>query len=138
MLFLDLVGQSLSTARIIYRQSIVHSIVLCLKRSWNLLFSVKTEKWWFGVVLHHDHVHPHMAAATVKMEWKIKCKFLFCPTYSSDLATSYYHIFRPLEKCVSWTLICKQWRRQGHVVYVAFHMTENILHKWHQEAFRPE
>jgi hypothetical protein len=44
--FGDLMGPSSSTAKMVHRWSVVHSIVLCLKRRWNLLFAVNTVEHW--------------------------------------------------------------------------------------------
>jgi len=45
MLFWDLVGPSLSSVRIRAGQSVVHSIVVSSKRSWNLLLVVNIEEY---------------------------------------------------------------------------------------------
>jgi len=44
--FGTLMGPSSSTIRTLDIQSVVHSILLCLKRSWNPLFAVNAEECW--------------------------------------------------------------------------------------------
>jgi len=67
-----LMGPFLSTTRIAGRQSIVPSIVLCLKRS----------------CLHHDNAWPHTATMTIKITWKLKFELLPHPVYNPHLTSS--------------------------------------------------
>jgi len=97
--FRTLMGLSLSITGIVDRWSVVHLNVVCLKRSWNLLFTVNAEEC---IVLHHDKAEPHMTEVIVEMIWKLKFKLPAHPTYSLNLSLSDYHIFRPLKDVLQW------------------------------------
>jgi len=87
-------GPSSSTTWTVDSQSVVHSIVLCLKKRWNPLFTINTGKLTNGVIFHYDDAQPHTAAVTVETIWKPKFKLLLHSAYSPDLIPFYYHIFR--------------------------------------------
>jgi hypothetical protein len=105
-----LLGPSLRTTRIMDRQSIVHSIMLCLKRIHIEHRGILTS----GVILY-DTTQPHMATTSVNMIKKLKFLLLPHPACSPELAPSDYHIFR---RHYIWLLICKWWRDQVCSAYM--------------------
>jgi len=64
------------------------------------------------LVWYHDNAQPHMATVTIEIIQNLITIFLD-------------H---------SWLLICRQWRGEECGAYVALRTTENMLHRWHQEA----
>jgi len=46
LMFCSLMGPSSSTTRIVDRRSVVHGIVLCLKKSWHPPFTIDAEECW--------------------------------------------------------------------------------------------
>jgi histone-lysine N-methyltransferase SETMAR len=52
------------------------------------------------VLLHHDNVRPHAAAATIEITQKLNFELLPHPPYSPDLAPNGYHLFGSLKKAL--------------------------------------
>jgi len=106
------------------RQSIVHGIVLCLKRNWNLLFAMQKNA--------DKSSQPHMAAVTIKTIWKLKFILLPHPAYGPSHALHDYHIFRLLTDVLHGHQFENEEEVQGHGAYKALSVTKNMLCRWHQ------
>jgi hypothetical protein len=114
-----------STTSIMHRWSIAYGIVLFKPT----IYSKHRGMLKNGAVLHHDNAQPHSAAEQLK-QLKTEIQASLPPSIWSR---SHSHV---LIICITWTVICKQWRGEGHSAYVAsLHATENILHRWHWEAW---
>ena len=71
-----------------------------------------------GVVLLHDNTHPHTAAYTAEMLWKLKFEVMAHPPYSPDLALSDYHLFGPLKEAL-----------RGHR-FTLHQEVKEVVHAW--------
>jgi len=128
MLFWDSTGAILCL-HLVHGQSIVHGIVLCLKKSWNLLFAVNAECWQMELCIM-------TMVDLIWQQWTLKGYENWNSSSSPTKHTviSDYHTFRLFKDALHRHQFAKWWRCQGHRAYVASHETENIIHRWHQEA----
>jgi histone-lysine N-methyltransferase SETMAR len=50
-----------------------------------------------GILLHHDNARPHTARETLERIQEIQCELPEHAPYSSDVASSHFHLFGPLK-----------------------------------------
>jgi hypothetical protein len=74
-----------------------------------------------------------MATATTDIIQKLKFMLLPHPAHSPDTVPSDFHIFGPLNDALRG----HQFANDTEVKDMASQTTENILHRWHQKAYRP-
>ena len=55
------------------------------------------------ILLLHDNARPHTAHTTIDALETLKFEVLSHPSYSPDLAPSYFHFFRHLKRDLKWT-----------------------------------
>jgi len=106
--------------------------VRCLVGRLNRLFAVNAEKCW--------QMELFCAMTTLECIRQQRPLKRFENWNSSFLPPSIQFRSRPIwlpnfwtyRRCVTWTPICKRWRRQGCGAYVVSRATENIFRRWHK------
>jgi len=105
--FGTIMAPSLSITRIVDRRSVVHGIVLCLKRNWNSQFPVNTGECWQMELFRSLQC---LTSYGSRNHWNdLKTKIWASPP--RNIHSKYFPIWLPYfwtaQRCITQMLICK-------------------------------